>query len=196
MPKSNLVSELWKRLMLRGTSFSGSYSKLRGLYLQSDPWQMSSAKEQYRFDETNRMLTELVPEFDSILELGCGEGHQSQHFSKLSKKLYGLDVSEKAVERAKDRCPTAHFAALELERMNDVFTEQKYDLITACEVLYYLPDIPAAVELLQSKTDFIFVSNYSERAKKMRPHFEAKNWHRLDNIEFEDTMWECHYWRR
>lgn len=196
MPMLNLISQLWKRLMLRGTSFSGSYTKLRGLYLQSDPWQMSSAKEQHRFIETSRMLTEIAPQFGSILELGCGEGHQSEHLSKLTQNFYGLDVSDKAIQRAKMRCPTGHFAASELEQIDTVFGDQKFDLITGCEVLYYLSDISAALELLQTRTDLIFVSNYSERAKKMRPHFEADNWHRLDDIQFEGTVWECHYWRR
>lgn len=192
----DMISKIWKRLMLRGTSFSGSYKKLRGLYLQADPWQMSSDKEQHRFIETNRMLANLAPKYGSILELGCGEGHQSEHLAKLTNSLFGLDVSEKAVERARKRCVEGTFAAAELERLEEAFGARSYDLITACEVLYYLPEIPAAIEMLKSKTDLIFVSNYKERAEKMSQYFPDIEWHRLDDITYEDTVWECRYWQR
>jgi len=191
-----MITDIWKRVMLRGTSFSGSYGKLRGLYLQNDPWDMASTKEQFRFAETNVRLAGIDAQYESILELGCGEGHQSEHLVRLTDNLYGLDVSHKAVERAKKRCPNAKFATATLEQLDQAFPNIRFDTITACEVLYYLSDIPAALQLLQSKTDLIFISNYSERAAHMHHHFKGAGWHDLEDIVSDGTVWNCCYWQR
>lgn len=182
--------------MLRGTSFTGSYSKLRGLYFQNDPWQMASDREQHRFTETNLKLAEIAPSFGSILELGCGEGHQSYHLLKLTDDFWGLDVSDRAVERARARCANGNFEVSELENLDQVLGDKRFDLITACEVLYYLPDIPQAIALLQTRTDTIFVSNYLERSKKMRRHFKGSGWTQLNDISHGETIWECFVWQR
>lgn len=190
------LQSLWTRAMLRGTSFTGSYQKLRGLYLQEDPWNMASVQEQTRFENTNEMLGSVKPHFDSILELGCGEGHQSAFLMKLAEDFTGIDVSAKAIERAKTRCPDGTFHVCELENLTNVLGDKTFDAITACEVLYYLPDIPAALDLLQSRTDTLLVTNYSERQAKMGGYFEGDGWRALGDIKAEDTVWNCFLWQR
>ena len=51
-----MLSGLFKRLMLRGASFSGAYRKLSWLYRMEDPWNMTSPGEQHRFAQTAEML--------------------------------------------------------------------------------------------------------------------------------------------
>ena len=44
-----------------------------------------------------------------ILEIGCGEGHQSGRLLEICDSLYGIDVSHRAITRAQARCSGAKF---------------------------------------------------------------------------------------
>lgn len=188
------LSNLWKRAMLRGTAFAGRYDRVRLLYFLADPWEMASPREQHRFRQTQAQLKDIAPRFESILELGCGEGHQSQFLQEICTCLDGVDISPLAVRRAARRCPQGHFHALALEDVDRIFAERRFDLITACEVLYYARDIGAALSALQARTDRLYVSNFRERAERMRGHFEGEGWRGLAPIRFEGIEWECRLW--
>ncbi|TWT57725.1 Mg-protoporphyrin IX methyl transferase [Thalassoglobus neptunius] len=191
---SNIVHRIWRKAFMSRTAFTKAYGRIRMLYSIEDPWQMSSPKEQHRFQETVRILSEVQPKYSSILELGCGEGHQSQFLGTLTDQLYGVDISPKAVERAAARCPEGKFQAGELEAVATMFNGQKFDLITACEVLYYTKDLAEILPTLQAMTHRLFVSNYKPRNEHMRAHFEGNGWRALDSISYEDVDWECRLW--
>jgi len=192
---AGLPLQLFKRLMLRGSAFKGSYGKLRTLYTLEDPWGMSSDKEQHRFEETNRQLINISPNYPRILELGCGEGHQTVFLARLTDHIYGLDVSEKAVLRARRRLPRGIFHAGCMEDVNNLFPDETFSLVTACEVLYYAKDPARVLSVLQGCADNIYVSNYAERAHDMMAHFSGPGWSRLSPIRHENTVWECHLWQ-
>ncbi len=181
--------------MLRGTAFGGNYRKIRMLYSLEDPWEMASECEQYRFAKTMEQLRAVMPHFSSILELGCGEGHQSVYLSELSDELFGIDISKTAVSRAVGRCPQATFATMALEDAgSSAFGERHFNLITACEVLYYTIDITKILTELQARTDRLYVSNYHPRSKMMQAHFSGDGWKKLNSIQFEGTIWDCFLW--
>jgi SAM-dependent methyltransferase len=180
--------------MLRGTTFGGKYRKVQMLYLLRDPWEMEGPKEQYRFRQTMTQLRSLDTSFNSILEIGCGEGHQSLHFQTICTQLFGIDISEIAVRRARERCPSGQFSAMPLELIDGAFEGQHFDLITVCEVLYYAVDISNSLKVLKSRADRIYVSNYGFASQKLSHHFQGDGWRRLDPISFEDTVWECAMW--
>lgn len=188
------LSNLWCRIMLRGTTFGGKYRKVQMLYMLENPWEMDSPKEQYRFRETLAHLRGLDAPFDQILELGCGEGHQSLHLQTICTELFGVDISDIAVRRARARCPSGQFTAMPLEQIDGAFDCQHFDLITACEVLYYAVDVTESLKVLKSRADRIYVSNFGFTAQKLRHHFQGDGWRRLDPIRFEDTVWECVVW--
>lgn len=160
----------------------------------SDPWDMASRREQHRFSKTNEMLKQRGAPFSTILELGCGEGHQSQQLGELGEKLYGVDVSEVAIKRAKDRYPRGEFYAQSLEHIDGPLADLRFSLTTACEVLYYVKDPRSIIEDLTKRSDRIFVSNYLPRSEKIRHYFEDEGWERMDEIRFEDIRWECFFW--
>jgi len=54
----------------------------------------------------------------SLLEIGCGEGHQSAQLQLVCDRLTGLDVSGRAVKRARGRCPGGEFL------VGDVFSQE------------------------------------------------------------------------
>ena len=166
------------------------------LYSLEDPWEMASDREQSRFLQTTALLQSLQPRFASLLELGCGEGHQSIHLNSLTDKLYGLDLSDTAIKRACKRCPEGNFAAGKVESFDQVFDGLEFEIITACEVLYYAKSLDRILPALQEKTRYLFVSNFLPRSVKMRHQFVGPGWAQLDSISFEDTVWECFLWRR
>lgn len=143
------VKKVWRRSVLRGVRYSGDHTKLDVAYAVLDPWGMASQAEQFRFSETNRFVREKFGPVGSILEIGCGEGHQSVYLQSACKQLTGIDVSERAVKRAQSRCPQGKFL------VSDFFSSQisalgSFDLVVACEVMYYMKDVPKALGKMQT----------------------------------------------
>ncbi|MFH1317774.1 MAG: class I SAM-dependent methyltransferase [Candidatus Omnitrophota bacterium] len=69
---------------------------------------------------------------DRIMDYGCGEGH---FISRLkSKYVWGVDVSEKAVERAEKLYPNLAFST------TDIFLPLKFDVITSFDVFEHIFD--------------------------------------------------------
>jgi SAM-dependent methyltransferase len=90
-------------------------------------------------------------EFDSVLEVGCGAGH---NFALLqgngrAGRLTGIDVSEEALRRARARRPDAelHLVDVQHDRL-----EETWDLVFGSLVLEHLPDDVAALERMHSMT--------------------------------------------
>jgi len=187
---------LWRKVMLRGSAFTSAYRKLHLLYAVKDPWNMASKREQDRFAATNAQLAAISDRYDSILELGCGEGHQSEYLSQLTERFYGIDLSSKAIERARSRCPSLTFAAAMVEQSAELFPDVHFDLICACEVLYYASDITDVLPALMARTDRLYVSNYKPRSDHLLSHFEGPGWRRLEDIVADETVWECFLWEK
>ncbi|MGB2788672.1 MAG: methyltransferase domain-containing protein, partial [Dokdonella sp.] len=104
----------WMKFALRGVGGNDNFERLDLAYSIEDPWNMDSPGERARFEATNRIIEREFGPLDSLLELGCGEGHQTLHFASLARQTYGLDVSEKAIERARERVPAGKFAAADI----------------------------------------------------------------------------------
>lgn len=188
------LGELWRSIILRNTGFSGAYRKLRLLYSLEDPWEMASEREQHRFAATSAQLAMIEPKHGSVVELGCGEGHQSLHLRALCERLHGVDLSSAAVARARARCPWAQFSVAKVEAVPDLLTGERVDLITACELLYYLREPERLLPKLQAVTRRIYVSNYRPRSMHLRPLFEYDGWYRLPDIVHGEAVWECFLW--
>jgi SAM-dependent methyltransferase len=194
MGLQDALAALWKRAMLSGTAFADRHGKLRLLYSLEDPWDMVSAREQYRFTQTNAQLVAVMPRYGNILELGCGEGHQSLYLQKLTDHLFGIELSARAVARAKRRCQAARFAVGNVDDASDLFPEVSFDLITVCEVLYYARDPSAILQALQQRTQRIYVSNYLPRFDRMQSYFKGVGWRNLPSITHGETVWACSLW--
>ena len=126
---------LWMKYALRGVGGNDNHARLDLAYRMPDPWNMDSPMERARFEATNGVIEQAFGRVGSVLEIGCGEGHQTQYLARLSDEQYGLDVSPAAIERARVRLPQAHFAAVDLFQQPWGEERQRFDLVTACEVL-------------------------------------------------------------
>lgn len=184
---------LWMKYALRGVGGSDNHSRLDLAYNVEDPWNMDSELEQARFQATNRIIEQNFGRVGSLLEIGCGEGHQTQYLARLSDRQYGIDVSAHAIARARLRLPEAHFAATDLFDMP--WPEQRFDLITACEVLYYLSDPAATLQRMRQLGRSGLVTFFAPASGRIGPHLDAIPGLHKDWIYHGGTSWLVGWWR-
>lgn len=186
---------LWMKYALRGVGGSDNHARLDLAYSVEDPWNMASDLERARFEATNRVIERAFGRVGSVLELGCGEGHQTEYLARLSDAQYGVDVSQQAVERARRRLPDAQFAA------TDVFGQPwgddagRFDLVTACEVLYYLSDPAATLERMRHLGRAGLVTFFAPAARRVGPHLDAIPGVQKDWMCHGGTAWLVGWWR-
>lgn len=171
LPARDFVAKLWKRYALRDVHANDNHQGLDRLYALPDPWGMASAREQSRFEQTNALIAARLGTPASILELGCGEGHQSEHLARLCQRLHGLDVSERAVLRARERLPGSGFSVGDVQShlasLGGPAEQPPYELVVACEVLYYMSDIDAALQAMSQLGRHCLVTFFCPSARKV-----------------------------
>jgi ubiquinone/menaquinone biosynthesis C-methylase UbiE len=70
------------------------------------------------------------PHLLRVLDVGCGSGVQSRYLAPHAKEVVGVDLSEKLIEIAKERCkeyPNAHFQVGDACQLP--FADQSFDFI-------------------------------------------------------------------
>lgn len=184
---------LWMKHALRGVGQKDAHGKLERAYWVEDPWHMNTAREQFRFAETNRVITEHAP-VSHLLEIGCGEGHQSEWLSRVAGQLTGLDVSPTAIHRARSRVPSAHFVAGDLYAQPWVQERGHFDVVTACEVLYYLRDIPRFLRTIDALGHTCVVTYFSAAARVCEAPLRAMPDAKWSKFAHEDTEWIAVVW--
>jgi predicted TPR repeat methyltransferase len=140
---------LWTRSILRGIHYRDRHDRFEQLYRIEDPWHMNAESEKFRFEETNHLIRDHFRNLDSMLEVGCGEGHQTAKLADLCSKLYAIDISGRAIERARRRCPRVNFDVGDIFSAPILESLPRVDLVVACEVLYYMSDVPAVLARMQ-----------------------------------------------
>lgn len=186
---------LWMKYALRGVGGSDNHSRLDLAYSMEDPWNMESALEQARFEATNRIIGQAFGRVGSLLEIGCGEGHQTRYLAQVSDQQYGIDVSAQAVERARLRLPSAQFAAADLFQQPWGEQRHRFDLVTACEVLYYLSDPAATLERMRHLGRNGLVTFFSPACGRIGPHLDRIPGLHKDWIYHGGTSWLVGWWQ-
>jgi predicted TPR repeat methyltransferase len=185
----------WMRLALRGVHYSDQNKKLDRLYRVKDPWNMESEKERHRFEETNRLILEKFGHVGGLLEVGCGEGHQSQELRRVCDRFHGLDVSSRAVQRAQERCPDLTFMVGEIFD-DDLFKSiGRFDLVVACEVIYYMADTQAVIRRLSSLGKACLVTYYEAHAPKLDRYLAEVSGVQTTSFSHSETNWKAFWWR-
>ena len=157
----------WMKHALRNISNNDNHSGLERAYWLTDPWNLDSPVEHARFAATNRVLEDRFGRVSDLLEIGCGEGLQSTYLQRLTERLHGIDVSPTAVERAQARLPLAQFHVGDLSRLGWHNQDKRFDLVVACEVLYYVQDLHGTLAAMNAIGDHCFVSFFSPEAHKL-----------------------------
>lgn len=191
---SKAQRRLWMKYALRGVGGSDNHARLDLAYSMEDPWNMDSALERTRFEATNQIIERAFGRVGSILELGCGEGHQSRHLARLGDRLHGVDVSAQAIERARRRIPDAQFAVADIFSQPWATDRHRFDLVTACEVLYYLSDPAATIERMRQLGRNGLVTFFAPAAGRIGPSLERVPGLHKDWIHAGATSWLVGWW--
>lgn len=191
---ARLKRRLWMKFALRGVGGSDNHGRLDLAYGIHDPWHMESDLETARFEATNAIILRAFGRVGSLLELGCGEGHQTAYFSRLSDHQFGIDVSQRAVLRAQQRLPAASFA------VGDIFNHpwaarEPFDLVTACEMLYYLGDPAATIARMRTVARNGVATFFSPAGTRLAGHFDGIPGLQRDWIQHGQTTWLVAWWR-
>jgi 2-polyprenyl-3-methyl-5-hydroxy-6-metoxy-1,4-benzoquinol methylase len=151
---------------LRGVRQNDAHERLERAYQMRDPWHMDADREQFRFAETARVIEKRIgSRFEHLLEIGCGEGHQSVHLTRLTDTLTGIDVSTTAIRRARRRVPEAAFLAGDLFAQEWAHELGRFDLVTACEVLYYMSDVRGFLRAMDRLGGACFVTWFAPASR-------------------------------
>ena len=122
------------------TDRGGEAERLRweNTFRKPDPWSYDTP---YEVAKRNHVL-ELLPDspIHSALEVGCAEGHFTALLSPRVSELTAIDISERALERAKTRCADAANVTFVRCDIHERIPDGPFDLIMCTEVLYYLYD--------------------------------------------------------
>jgi SAM-dependent methyltransferase len=190
---TRFARKAWRRLAGRKLTLSDDYRGLNRLYAMEDPWDMDSTRERFRFGETNAFIRECMGPVGSLLEVGCGEGHQSARLASVCDRLVGIDVSERAIDRARARVPKAEFVVADIAGLPA--PPKPFDLVVACEMLYYVKDIPATLERMNQLGSACLVTIFSPSAKVVAPHLAALPLSRRAWIYSDPYVWLFAFWR-
>ena len=86
--------------------------------------------------DTNNIIT--------LLDLGCGYGRDTLHFSQLGHNnihVLGIDYSYQMLNHAKTMAPHAHYLNMDMRFLKNVLVDQSVDGIWACASLLHLPKV-------------------------------------------------------
>jgi 2-polyprenyl-3-methyl-5-hydroxy-6-metoxy-1,4-benzoquinol methylase len=188
------LSSLWTRAMLRGIHYRDRYARFDQLYRLQDPWKMAGESEIFRFEETNRLIRMRVSAIETLLEIGCGEGHQTAKLAELCTTIYAIDVSERAVERAKQRYPSATYGVGDVFGAPVLKSMPRVDLVVACEVLYYMSDVSAVLARMQQLGRSCLVTYINEQHSRLSSSLaQIPNQIRADFVH-NHIKWHAVWW--
>lgn len=194
LPVERLLN-FWQALRPSRWIEAGSYRRMDRLYLLGDPWRLASERERARFRCTNQIIRGAAPGCGSLLEIGSGEGVHTARLFEVAHEVVGVEVSSIAVERARAAVPQAEFLAGRAEDVGRLVNGRRFDFVTACEVLYFAPDVGRILAVLKGLAPQVLVTNSERRARRLAVHFEGPGWTRLDDIVVGRMRWRCHIWR-
>ena len=189
-----LFKKRWLQWNLK-RSYAGDPQAMARLYRLQDPWDLNVPIEHFRFQETTRIISECIGEkFDSILEIGCGEGLQTQYLSPLTKRIVGIDLSRHAIKRARERrIQNATFDTGDLsnyQRQGD----NSFDLVTACEMMYYTSDLEKTYASL-NRLGNACVATYCRRKYLLLDQFFSTKSVHVHTIRGPSSEWRLVWWR-
>lgn len=108
-------------------------------YENEDPWNIKASR--IFIDRLNAIWTNVIPTDRSkkiVLDCGCGEGTITGNVTKDFGLAIGVDISRKALVRAKHRLRQCDFVEADVRYLP--FKDKSIDYVSCFETLYYLKD--------------------------------------------------------
>ncbi|MEN3186980.1 MAG: class I SAM-dependent methyltransferase [Atribacterota bacterium] len=158
---------------------------------KKDPWNYTQSPfEREKYAKTLRAIPENV---QSVLEVGSSEGVFTELLLQKGKRVVGIDISETALKRARERL-RKYQGQVELRKVNivkDDHLDTAFDMILASEVLYYLGDKKTFLSLeekffhLLNEKGYLLLVHFYPSGKIIHDAFLERN--RFVKIEEEIT---------
>jgi 2-polyprenyl-3-methyl-5-hydroxy-6-metoxy-1,4-benzoquinol methylase len=103
---------------------------------------MQTQYEGKRSLDTLMSLIEKIPQCDSLLDVGCGDGIRTQIYAKVLevplKRIYGIELKEDYIDKAKDHLK---IEKIDLEKDSFPFDDQEIHTVICNQVLEHLKNI-------------------------------------------------------
>jgi ubiquinone/menaquinone biosynthesis C-methylase UbiE len=117
-----------------------------GVAAKYDQWYQRSAGQYADALEKELFLRLVQPQKgQSLLEVGCGTGHNLRFFRELELDVTGIDSSEPMLQAAARRLGPG--AKLSLGQANELgFADNSFDIVALITVLEFLPDPAGALK--------------------------------------------------
>lgn len=115
------------------------------LYLKTNPWNFDGSFD----DEVRQKILDIIFRtelFEHGVDIACGEGYLTAQLGFVKNKV-GIDISEIAIERAKENYPDIKFLCG--NAFQDKLLENKFDFVSCFEALYYPPTPKERMEALE-----------------------------------------------
>ena len=90
-------------------------------------------------DPAEEVVFGLLPEGRRHLDVGCGDGRLCSRAKGKFEEIFGMDIAENRIRRAKKRNPHAHFMVADLDEMLP-FKSGMLDVVTCIATFYYCID--------------------------------------------------------
>ena len=126
----------------------------------SDPWQQAELGAMESEKSVGASLVSRLGHFcdaKKVLELGCGFGHYTQRLAESNLDVTGIDISEVAIEKARELHPDCRF---EVGEINDYSAIKALapDIIVMSEITWYiLDDLKAFLNFLKTEMPQVYV---------------------------------------
>jgi 2-polyprenyl-3-methyl-5-hydroxy-6-metoxy-1,4-benzoquinol methylase len=117
-------------------------------YKKANAYQFERIADRKRIDFIAGFLNGALSANANILDVGCGNGVISRHLGRYGFNVTGIDVSEKAIEKATvlNRFGNVKFITTSAEDL--IANGTKYDAIICSEVLEHLKNPDALIDIL------------------------------------------------
>ena len=102
-----------------------------------DPWNFETSD--YEAQKYAQTIASLPSEnYANAIEIGCSIGILTRMLSERCSRLIATDVSERALEKARERNRDLEHVEFRKMSLTDDFPDETFDLIVISEVAYYL----------------------------------------------------------
>ena len=165
---------------------------------KDDPWDFATSEyERKKYEATVAALP--GEKYASAFEIGCSIGVLTARLATRCSELLAIDVSEKALRQAREKCAGLAHVRFEKITIPDEFPAQNFDLIVVSEVGYYLNDqdwrraFEKIVFHLEPRGNVVlvhwthFVEDYPQTGDAVHDSFAKWSAGKLKNLRSERT---------
>lgn len=110
--------------------FDSKYEK------DEDPWNYeSSAAEKMKYEFVTKLVKELNPNIQTVLDVACSFGYLSNKLSNISENVVGIDVSLNALMKANEKYKKKNINFVSAGAENIPLREKSFDAVILCDGL-------------------------------------------------------------